>query len=97
MLEIEFENYIEQIITPIELEIVNEDNSSIYNVTQEISDHNIGQREGGGLHANWNIQDGKLLVVGQGSISTNVITEIFNFSMKSLTTSERVYTKFKFI
>ena len=66
-------------------------------ITTEVTRHLFGQQSAGGLSENWQLINNSMVVIGSETASTNAVTIIYNFLFTSLTTSEKSYTKFKYI
>ena len=97
LLKLQFYNYLNEPVLPTRNVLIRSDNKSSYTITQEESTHQLGHRAGGILSASWQIVDNTLVVIGQETDSTQIVDSILEFSIAELTTSERVYTRFKFI
>ncbi len=97
ILRVEFYDYLNNPITPSENAILNNTRSTNFEVTDTPSDHPFGYRTGGNIHSNWVIENNSMYVVGIAETTPRQITSADYFSFVTLTTSEKSYTKFKYV
>lgn len=79
------------------MKVTNNERQEDYDVTQESSLHRIGEHDAIGVNAQWAIVDDTMIVTGLTTTNQSVFTLVYNFLLSELTTSDRVYTKFKYI
>lgn len=96
VLECEFYDYKNRRLSPTEIMVRDATTNQLYQITDEATEHRIGQREGGNLLKMWSITNENLLVLAGESTSTRVITNIDYFRIESLTTIERSYSEFDY-
>lgn len=71
---------------------------SEYIVTPEAHLHAFATMNTGSvINAYWVIEDNRLRVYGGSTTGAQIVTEVYKFLLQSLQTSEKEYTKFKFI
>lgn len=96
-MEVQFSDYLGNPIYPTENVVLRNNTLTEYIVTEEESDHPFGSRTGGNVHSNWKIEGDKMKVVGIKEVQPREITGVFEFKFISLTTSDKSYTKFKYV
>lgn len=78
--------------------IVEQQSGAQYTITPQEAIHPFGMLSTSSvLNAYYLIEGNRLIVHGGQQTGTQTVAEVYKLKLLSLTTSERVYTKFKFI
>lgn len=94
---VRFNDYVGNPIIPTECVLVRSDRPQEYVITDVDESIPTGYRTGGYYNANWKIENDTMIATGPAESVSREITAIYNFKLISLTTSEKSYTKFKYI
>ena len=97
IIKLQFYNYLGEELLPLAITTKSQvPQQAAFSVNQEASGHQIGKIEPGSYVATWNIEGAYLKVINTWT-GQDVVTEVNRFELLELQTSERSYTKFKFI
>lgn len=95
-IELQFFDYLGNEITGIQ-SIVELQTGTTFTVTQQESRHQLGKFDtDADLLAYYSIENNRMIVHGGTQTGQIVVTEVYGLQLLSLTTSERVYNKFKY-
>ena len=96
VLKLQFYDYALKPINPISVKMLNREAGSNFQVTQNETKQPIAYHNTSLIYADWKIEEGGIIAIGQESESTLDITNIKYFSMVSLTKADgTILTKFK--
>lgn len=97
IIEVDLRNYALQPVNPTKAQISVVQTGQTFYITSEPATHPIAHRDGGRYQAYFFIENNKIKVVGTNTSSEAVIDSAYEMRIINTTTSERTYTKFKFI
>lgn len=97
IIKLQFYNYLGEELLPLAITTKSQvPQQAAFSVNQEAKGHQIGMIEPGNYNATWSIEGAYLIVINTWT-GQDVVTEVNRFELLELQTSERSYTKFKFI
>lgn len=78
--------------------VVEQQSGTRYTVTAEDTIHPFGMlSSGSAFNAYYSVEGDRMVIHGGQQTGTQTVTEVSKLKLLSLTTSERVYTHFKFV
>lgn len=97
VLELEFFDYLLNPIEPRQNVIVRDGTSTEYVITDVDMAHPFGHRDGSSFQVFWRVESNKMILTAAESSRNQVINMIYYFAMKQFDTTEKSYTKFKYL